>query len=154
MSKNYKIYLKENNLLYFKNGKGEMEVSVKQCFPWSDPTKFLSLRNDDENEVFLIEDVNALDTETKSVIQTYLERISFVMEITSILRVEDEIELRVWEVMTKQGQRVFHTKLDAWPKLREDGSVLIEDIAGDLFVVTTMDSLDSKSQKTIQSFID
>ena len=68
--------------------------------------------------------------------------------------IEDEFELRVWNVETTQGSRKFQTKLDEWPQKLPGGDLLIRDVAGDLYLVVSDKRLDPKSEKLLWAFLD
>ena len=157
-SKGFEIYMKENQQLYYRKGNGndgrkETEIFIKKCFPWSEPNRFLSLRDKDDNEICLIESLEDLDTETRETIKKYLEIVEFVMEITEIRKIEEDLELRRYEVQTVQGARIFQTELESWPEIRVDGSILIQDVGGDLFRIRSVSKLDQKSQKILQTYV-
>jgi len=145
---------------------GQTEVRVYQCFPWSDPASYISLRDFDENEVTLIERISDLDPVSRYAVGKALAAAGFVLEITALISVEEDFEIRNWHVITSQGSRKFQTRLD--DQLRpipgngpETGygpgagfGLLIEDVAGDLFHIENPEKLDKKSQKLLWAFID
>jgi hypothetical protein len=69
----------------------------------------------------------------------------FVFEIPWVLEIEEEVEIRHWRVMTRQGERRFQTRLDAWPRDLPGGGLLIRDLAGDLYRLAYAGGLDKKS---------
>lgn len=147
------LFLKENNLLYIVSEGKEIELHIKQCFPWSNPREFLSLRDCDDNEVCLIEDLNELDSETRGLLEEYLRSMGFVLEVTSVLEIKEDVELRQYKVDTAQGLRIFQTKLEDWPEILNDGSIVIEDLSGDLFRVKSFKELDSKSRQILGTYV-
>src|SRR5215212_8814264 len=44
-------------------------VRVRQCFPWSEPRRHLSLRDADDEEVALVEDPAALPDESRQALE-------------------------------------------------------------------------------------
>jgi hypothetical protein len=68
--------------------------------------------------------------------------------------VEEEVEIRVWRVRTRQGARRFQTRRDDWPRTLPGGGLLIRDVAGDLFHVPDPDALDRTSQERLWAFVD
>jgi len=129
-------------------------VSVRQAFPWTEPTRFLSLRDEDEKEFALVDDVRALDADSRDVLETAQALAGFVLQVTRVLAVKDEIEIRHWRVETAQGPRSFQTRLDDWPRGLPDGGLLVRDVAGDLYHVAQPDQLDEESKKLIWAFVD
>ena len=147
------IFKKENGLLFVNYGDTEVEVHIKQCFPWSNPGEFLSLRDKDDNEVCLIDNIADLDQSSRSLIEAELSFSQFVLKVEGIEKIEEDVELRQFHVMTGQGQRVFQTKLEDWPEVLENGVVLIEDLAGDLFRIENWQELDARSKKELSPYI-
>ena len=149
----YKIYMGSSHQLIFERNKVKTIVEIKQCFPWSEPSEFLSLRDEKENEVFLIEKLEDLDVLTRLTIEQYLKTAEFIMKIEKVLSVEEDVELRKYSVLTIQGERIFHTKLEDWPETLSDGSIIIKDLAGDIFKVDDINLLDPISQKNLSPYV-
>lgn len=144
-----KLFLTNENILFQMDGNERKTVHVKACFPWSDPGNFLSIRDTEDKEIFLVEDLSKLDAKNKAALLTYLGQVNFLLEVTKIYEIKDDIELRLFDVETKQGRRQFQTKLEDWPLEKPNGSYLIKDLSGDHFYVESMGSLDEKSQKNL-----
>lgn len=143
----------KNGILVLKYGERLVEVFLKQCFPWTYPGEYLSLRDKDDNEVCLIEKLEDINEEARALIEEEIRFSQFVLNITSIEKIEEDVELRRYLVHTEQGIRVFQTKLGDWPEVKMDGVILIEDLAGDLFKINDWRKLDSKSQKELSPYV-
>ena len=128
-------------------------VRVRQCFPWSEPRRHLSLRDDEEREVALVEDPAALAPESRHALERALAEAGFVLEVTRVLEVEEEVEIRQWTVETVQGRRSFQTHLDDWPRALPGGGLLIRDVAGDLYRLPEPGSMDKVSQELLWAFV-
>jgi len=129
-------------------------VVVRRCFPWSEPAKYISLRDDENVEVVLVDDPAGLDEGSRRVLESALAAAGFVLEVTQVHSIEEEIEIRDWKVETLQGPRTFQTRLDDWPRVLPGGGVLIRDVAGDLYHVPAPDRLDRKSRELMYAFVD
>ena len=127
---------------------------VQACFPWTRPQKYISLRDDQGNEIALINDLDYLDASSRKLVRQALAETSFVMQIEAVLSRQEEFEVRTWDVRTKQGRRKFQTKRDAWPQALPDGGLLIRDIAGDLFYIASPHNMDHASKILLAPFID
>src|SRR5438093_13373556 len=110
----------------------ERAVWVRRCFPWSEPARFVSLRDDDEEEFALVRDPAELDSASRHALEEAMAAAGFVFEVTQVTAIEEEVEIRHWRVETVQGTRSFPTRLDAWPRLLPHGGLLLRDVAGDL----------------------
>ena len=139
--------------LWISNNGEETAVRVNRCFPWSEPQHFLSLRDDDDREVALIGELRALDGKSMQALERALAEAGFVMEITGVEEIKEDYEIRSWRVITQQGPRTFQTMLDFWLLTLPGGSLLISDIAGDLFHLENPETLDEKSQDLIWVFV-
>lgn len=132
----------------------EHAVTVRRCFPWSEPACHLSLRNDDDEEVALVGHPAELDEPSRRLLEAAVRDAGFVFDITGVLDVREEVELRHWRVETKQGARSFQTRLDDWPRALPSGGFLIRDVGGDLYRLENPAGLDKKSRELLWSFVD
>jgi hypothetical protein len=129
-------------------------VRLRQCFPWSEPNRHLSLRDGADREVALVEDPAALaDTESRRALETALAEAGFVLEVTRVAAIEEEVEIRHWRVDTRQGPRAFQTHLDDWPRSLPLGGLLLRDVAGDLYRLDPA-RLDARSRELLWAFVD
>lgn len=129
-------------------------VRIARCFPWSAHSRFISLRDDERRELMLIEDPAALDAASRETLEDALVEADFVLEVLRVESVDEEIEIRSWEVETRQGWRRFQTRRDEWPRVVPGGGVLIRDVAGDLYYVREPAELDRKSRELLAVFVD
>ena len=102
--------------LWALRGDEERPVSVRRCFPWTEPTRHLSLRDADEEEFALVRDPAELDARSRAALEMALAVAGFVFEVIRVLEIEEEVEIRRWRVETRQGPRTFQTRLDDWPR--------------------------------------
>jgi uncharacterized protein DUF1854 len=129
-------------------------VWVRRAFPWSEPGRFLSLRDDDEEEFALVRDPAELDDASRVVLEEALHEAGFCFEVTRVLEIEEEVEIRHWRVETRQGNRTFQTRLDDWPRGLPGGGLLIRDVTGDLYHLGRTRDLDKKSRALLWAFVD
>lgn len=129
-------------------------VRLRQCFPWSEPQRYLSLRDDDDEEVALVEDPATLPTESRQALEQALAEAGFVLEVTRVLSIDEEVEIRQWKVETKHGPRSFQTHLDDWPRALPKGGLLIRDVAGDLYLLASPREMDRRSRELLWAFVD
>ena len=135
-------------------GDAARAVWVRRCFPWSEPGRFLSLRDDAEEEFALVRDPAELDAESRGVLEAALVPAGFVFAITRVVAIDEEVEIRHWRVETRQGTRSFQTRLDDWPRPLPHGGLLIRDVAGDLYHLADPATLDRKSRGLLWAFVD
>ena len=140
--------------LWAARGEVERAVWVRRCFPWSEPARFVSLRDDEDREFALVRDPVELDPASRRVLEEAMVAAGFVFEITRVMAIEEEVEVRHWRVETRQGTRSFQTRLDAWPRLLPHGGLLIRDVAGDLYHLPEPAALDHQSRALLWAFVD
>jgi hypothetical protein len=129
-------------------------VRLRQCFPWSEPGLHLSLRDDEDREVAIVDDPAELEPESRQALEQALAEAGFVLEVTRVLDIDEEVEIRQWTVETRQGRRSFQTHLDDWPRALPNGGILIRDVAGDLYRLAAPSRMDKKSRELLWAFVD
>ena len=129
-------------------------VWVSRCFPWSEPGRYISLRDADDEEFALVRDPSELEPESRAALEISLAAAGFVLEIVAVESCEEEVEIRTWVVRTRQGRRSFQTRRDEWPRDVPGGGLLISDVSGDLFYVPDTQTLDAKSRDLLWAFVD
>ena len=132
---------------------GPVAVRLRQCFPWSEPHRHLSLRDDNEREVVLVADPSRLTPESRRALEQALTVSGFVLEVTHVLSIEEEVEIRQWTVDTVHGRRSFQTHLDDWPRVLPMGGLLIRDVAGDLYRLADPQLMDRRSRELLWAFV-
>ncbi len=140
--------------LWAMRGEAERAVSVRRCFPWTEPTRHLSLRDADEEEFAFVRDPVDLDPRSRAALEAALAVAGFVFEVTRVLEIEEEVEIRRWRVETRQGPRTFQTRLDDWPRTLPHGGLLLRDLAGDLYHLARPAALDRQSRELLWAFVD
>src|SRR2546421_8561408 len=102
--------------LWALRGDEERAVAVRRCFPWSEPARYLSLRDSEEEEFAVVRDPADLDARSRAALEMALAVAGFVFEVTRLLEIDEEVEIRHWRGETPQGPRAFHTPLGEWPR--------------------------------------
>ncbi len=129
-------------------------VRISVCFPWTAPGTFVSLRDDNNVEVALIEDIATLDGESRGVLEQGLREANFSFEITAIRVLKLEFEIRHWEVECVQGVRRFQTPKEDWPHRLPPNGLLITDVAGDIYKIPDWTMLDRTSRRLLKAYLE
>lgn len=140
--------------LWLRAGADPVPVDVVRCLPWSRPGQLLSLRDAGGTERGFVNDAAELDPRSQAALRAALLRSAFVLEVTRVLGVEEDFELRSFSVETAQGPRRFQTALDAWPRELAEGGVVLEDVHGDLYRLSAPHALDAQSRRWLRALID
>lgn len=129
-------------------------VTPVRCFPWSDSTCFISLRDAENNELWLVEQLNDLATSSQHALLDALQIVGFLLEVKSVVSIEEDFEIRAWKVITTCGPRSFQTERDSWPSAAPGGGHMIQDVAGDVFFIPPLNALDPNTQKLLWPYVD
>jgi hypothetical protein len=148
------LEIDESGQLFVVADDSPVPVRVRQCFPWSEPHRHLSLRDASDREVAIVDDPATLDDVSRGAIERALGIAGFVLEVTRVVEIDEEVEIRQWSVETTSGSRSFQTHLDDWPRALPDGGLLIRDVAGDLYKLGAPQTLDRKSRDVLWAFVD
>ena len=143
----------DSRLVVVRDGEA-IAVRLRQCFPWSEPHRHLSLRDARDREVALVEDPSTLNPESRQALERALVIAGFVLEVTRVLSIDEEVEIRQWTVVTVQGPRSFQTHLDDWPRVLPGAGLLIRDVGGDLYRFSNPAAMDRRSRELLWAFID
>ena len=154
VAKELRLEQRRDGQLWARRDGQAKPVVVLRCFPWSEAQRFISLRDEDDEEFAFVADPGELDVASREALEESLATAGFLLEIERILSCDEEIEIRTWDVETRQGRRRFQTRRDDWPREIPGGGVLIRDVAGDLFIVREPEKLDRKSQALLWVFVD
>jgi len=149
-----RVERREDGQLWAERSGETCPVWVRRCFPWSEPTRFVSLLDHEKNEFALVSDVGALEPRSREALEDALAEAGFVLQIERIESVEEEVEIRTWAVQTRQGHRSFQTRLDDWPREVPGGGYVIRDVAGDLYHVASPQELDSRSRELLWAYVE
>jgi hypothetical protein len=140
--------------LWARTGDVARVVHVRRCFPWSEPARFVSLRDDDGEEFAFVQEPDELDEASRHALEDALADAGFLFDVIAVLEIEEEVELRHWRVRTRQGDRSLQTRLDDWPRTLPAGGLLIRDVTGDLYRLPDPASLDRASRAMLWAFVD
>lgn len=140
--------------LWATSGEEECAVRVRRLFPWSETDRHVSLRDASNREFALVGPDDPLDRDSRRALDAAVDSAGFVLEVTRVVSVEEEVEIRVWAVDSVQGPRTFQTPLDEWPRGMPAGGLMIRDVAGDLYMIPDPAALDARSRALLWAFVD
>lgn len=129
-------------------------VRVSSCFPWSAPDTYLSLRDSENIELALIPSLDDMNDGDRAILTQALRDAAFAFQVTRVVLVKKEFEIRQWEVICVEGPRVFQTKVDDWPRPLPPHGLLITDVTGDVYVIPDWTALDKQSRRELAPFVE
>lgn len=144
--------------LTFRSGNGEEKtyerVKLQRNFPNSTPEEYLSVLDDEDNEICLIRDLDCLGEETATLLRREAARRYYVFTIKKILSVNQRYGYSYWKIESGDGVREF-TVQDTYRNFRKLGPdrATVTDIDGNRYEIPSLDGLDRRSMKKIELFI-
>jgi hypothetical protein len=124
----------------------EWRVKPIRTFPLTDPEHYISLLDEEENEVGVIEDPRQLEAKSRRALRSLLEHTYFLPIIQKIKRVTEDFGVYRWEVETNKGERVFEVRGREDVRIVANGHVLVRDIDGNRYHVPSLNRLDPESR--------
>ena len=167
------IDLTPGNATFYRSGGGLVSLKIKyndneqtfericlvRAFPISNPDEYISVREpssarSDGREIGMIRDVHFFDGETVSLLKEELDRRYFTPEISKINSVKDKFGYLYFDAVTSAGKISF-TMTNPYSNFRrlENGNVLITDIDGNCFRISSPEKLDRNSYKKIEVYL-
>ena len=135
-------------------------VIVLRSFPLTNPDSFLSVRLPDDKEkgkgreVGIIKSIHDFDEETQALLLSELNMRYYTPAVTKIHGIKEKLGYYYWDVETDSGPTTFVLN-SPFSNIRtlDDGSVIIDDMEGNCFVVPDPEKLDHASYKRIEVYL-
>jgi hypothetical protein len=148
------LFDSDTSMLYLSEDKDKEMVTLKKCFPWSEGASFFSVRNAKDDEVAFISKLEELSASDYQAIAKYFESHYSQFTINKLVSVNEEYDLRLFQVETQFGKRNFQMRAEDWPIILSEGRILLYDINGDFYVIEDINKLTAKEQKTLNYLVD
>lgn len=128
--------------------------SVMSAFPLTRPGTMVSFRDEEGEEIGILDDVRQLDPASRQIMAHELERSYFMPAITDILDITEELGVVSWEVETNRGQRTFQVR-HVRRNIRKMGRrrLVIKDVDGNRYEIGDWLKLPPLAQKLIQVYL-
>lgn len=144
-----------------KNGDKEQfeRVIILRTYPVTNPDELLSVRapksrsSGKGEEIGIVGNINDFPKEQVELVKAELDKRYFIPVITRIHSVKEKYGRSYWDCETTSGRRSFiigNPYSDI--HMLEDGRLLVEDIDGSNYTITSLASLDKVSQKKVETF--
>ena len=91
--------------LTWNNDRSWRDVRIARAFPFSEPDRYVGLRDGADKDIGLLEDPNRLDAESRAVIEEELARRYFTPLVQRVVSVVEEMGTVTWELETDRGAR-------------------------------------------------
>ena len=172
MAKSFEVvYLKPENISFLRHGDtlsltfSENGIAVqyprvvlRSCFPVSDNTAYLSVRDasaEGQSEIGIVEDWTELNVEDREAIEAELSLYYLVPKIMRIHSIKEQLGFLYWDVETDKGSQEFVMRNNITRKTREvsPGHWLLIDVNDARHEIEDYKELDGHSQKLLARFL-
>ena len=97
----------KNLLSSFRTGQTYTKVEPVCAFPVSETSRYISLVDEESNEIGIIEDIKQLPRASREVLVEELQKRYFMPKITKIHELDGQFGITQWVVETSQGDVEF-----------------------------------------------
>ena len=149
VSANDKITVCENNLVTLTLASGEVisPLEPRRLFPVSSADKYITLLDEDGDEVAIIKDITDLDKESRKATCESLEDYYLVPKIIRIISTGEKYGTLRWTVETDRGIKSFDIRNRNHDiKVFKDGKVRVRDSDDNRYTIENYNELDAHSK--------
>ncbi|MDE0316863.1 MAG: DUF1854 domain-containing protein [Candidatus Poribacteria bacterium] len=141
----------EELVVQLPDGTIHTKVEPVRSFPVSETTRYISLLDNEGNELGIVEDVKKLTPNSRDVLTEELQKRYFMPKITKINSLDGQFGVTTWNVETSQGDVEFGIRTRYDIVTLESGRVLIKDADGNRYEIENYNKLDPKSIALLQT---
>lgn len=129
-------------------------VHLYRSFPLSRSAEYISVRDKDDREIGIIEDLAEFPSKTVRLLAEELERRYFTPTIREIKSLKQEFGYTYWEVVTDSGFCRFTVKMgDNTVRYLSEDTLLVFDVDGNRFELVEYESIDKKHLKIVETLL-
>lgn len=138
------------------DGKHYDRVAVYRSFPFTDPDKYISIREPDAHaeEIGIIQNIDDIGTDAASLLISQINLRYFTPKIIKIKNISDKYGYAYFDVDTDRGECKFTIRVGGGAVARlSDIRLIFSDIDGNRFEIEDVTKLAPKEQKKIDVYI-
>jgi hypothetical protein len=129
-------------------------VRVYQAWPLSQPGRHISFLDGNGEEIVMLDDLDGLEPESRSVAEEELRRRYLTARIEAIAHIRTEFGVTYWHVETHRGPRDFVVQsLSESCQWLSEHHLLIMDVDGNRFDIPDRRALDPKSAAQLDAVL-
>lgn len=129
-------------------------VVLHRAFPFDNPTRIISVQDEEGNEIGIIRDLADFDENTRAELELVLDKKYFIPEIKKIISAKDRFGFLYCKCETDCGICEFVIR-NPYSNIIHSGekSVFIIDIDGNRYAISDVSALDKKSYRKIELYL-
>lgn len=131
------------------------ELEPRRLFPHTDLDHYITIIDENENEIAFIRDINDVDKVSREAILSCFDGFYMIPKINQVVGVQDKFGSLKLSVMTERGYVEFRirNRHSDIKMLRGTRRVLIRDANDNRYEIPNFDDLDKRSQKMLFSYV-
>lgn len=141
----------EELVVQLPDGSIRTKVEPVYAFPVSETNRYIALKDEEANEIGIIEDIKHLPHESRKILIEELQKRYFMPKITKINALEGQFGITQWMVETSQGDVQFSMRSRYDIVTLENGRVLIKDADGNRYEIENYNKLDPQSLALLET---
>ena len=141
----------EELVVQLPDGSIRTKVEPVYAFPVSETNRYIALRDEESNEIGIIEDIKHLTHESRKALVEELQKRYFMPKITKINALEGQFGVTQWMVETSQGDVQFSMRSRYDIVTLGNGRVLIKDADGNRYEIENYHKLDPQSLALLET---
>ena len=147
-------FYSKNGFLYLNYEGKEQRVFLCRQFPFELLWEFISVLNEEQNEVGIIRRLSEFEDEERELLSTELKRRYYTPTIQKIVSVKERYGFSYWKVVCESGEVSF-TLHDTYRSIIHAGEnrLFFFDVDGNRFEIPDTLALDRKSYKKIELYL-
>jgi hypothetical protein len=128
-------------------------VRVSLAFPLTMRSRYIVVKDRDDNELGILRDLAELGEESQRVVREELAKAYFIPQITRIASIEEQFGITTWKVETDRGPRVFEVRERRDVRFIGPDHMIIKDVDGNRSEIANYRRLDQASITRLESQI-
>ncbi len=129
-------------------------VKLRRAFPFSLDDEYISVLDNEQNEIGLIETLSCFDEKQAQLVRDELVRVYYSPRVTSIKSIKERLGYAYFNVESDAGELEIPLK-DVFKSLLRIGEdkIVIIDVDGNRYYIESVNALDKNSQKKLELYI-
>ena len=125
-------------------------VKAVRSLPLTRPGQFVSLQDDEGNEIGILADLAHLDKESRQAVERDLDLYYLKARVTGITRVENRNGILAWDLETNLGPKTVYVRDRQHIRPLPGGRTILTDIHEAKYEIPPVDELDEKSRHWLE----
>lgn len=144
------IELNEEGELLVRTDGETVVARAARCFPWTQPGRFVVLRDGEDKEIMTIDDLADLSPPSRTAVEAWLERHTFIPKVRRVLSVREGNAAILFIFETDRGRQQVKVREREDLRPLADGRTLVRDTDGVTYELPPWDQLDQESQAELR----